>query len=170
MSVIPPAELGQHADRATLCTKAQDMLAYWRGKAGTDRLPQRRQMSVEELAAHLPNLVFIDRHSDPVNFRIRLMGSEVVRKSLQDRTGQWFSDVAGMAHGTRFWRRYDWVARYSEPLFADVDYAGADETVRLCQDLILPLADEDGRVSSMMTLVTYVRMNGSPAALVSDQS
>lgn len=151
----PPVELG--------CAPVEDMLPeamlgfyrHWKAKAG-QRLPARGDMRIGELAAFLPNLVFVAPNSQPENFHFRLVGTEVVRKSRRDMTGLMFSDIDSMGQTSTFWRRYAWVRDTGCPLFATVEYVGVDDSIRHCQDLILPLSSDGEAPDSIVTFVNYI--------------
>lgn len=84
------------------------------------------------------------------------MGPEVVRRSLEDRTGQWLRDIEMMRPGTRFWRRYEWLWQNRAPLFSEVEYAGNDTGVRHVHDLSLPIAAADGHIHCFYVYVNFV--------------
>lgn len=157
MNISLPSELGRHAELVALEPKARALFAYWQSKCGARGMPARRDLSVTDLAPFLPDLVWVDPLENRSDFRFRLIGTTVVRRMIVDRTGTCFSETAAMRSGTKFWGRYDWVAHFGRPLFSEVEYVGDDTSVRVCQDLILPLADDVPGGISLMTLVLFLR-------------
>lgn len=154
-SVTPPVELGHTPDEGQLPDIVRDFYRYWLSK-GQGHLPRRSDMRIDEMARFLPNLAFVTPHHDPDDFYFRLMGSELVLKSRQDRTGQFFSEIGSMDRTSTFWRRYAWVRDNGRPLFSAVEYVGGDSSIRYCEDLILPLSECGDTTDNIVTFVNYI--------------
>jgi hypothetical protein len=155
----PPQDWGVVPDEALLHGDMRRLFCLWESKI-TDELPYRRTMKVHELAAYLPHMVFVNPDGAPPDFRISFMGSAVVNRSLEDRTGQKLREVPAMAPGTRFWRRFEWMWQNRTPLFSEVEYVGEDAAVRHVHDLVLPVMADDRRIACFLTYVHYVRFTG----------
>jgi hypothetical protein len=69
-----------------------EMLTYWRGKRGEQRIPQYAQFAAREIARHLGSIMVADALPDCSNFRYRLVGSRVTRYFLSDATGKTVDD------------------------------------------------------------------------------
>ncbi|MEP0709824.1 PAS domain-containing protein [Parvibaculum sp.] len=126
------------------------LFAYWRGKRGNHRAPPRRNIKPMEIPALLPIVHLIDVHEDPLAFRHRLVGAELVERLGRDVTGKWvdeeiygcmapqiFDGLAAVAWEVRPYRRLarlDWFAR---PWLA-------------MESLEMPLLGDDGRVSMIL--------------------
>src|SRR6185312_534525 len=67
--------------------------AYWLAKRGQRRMPSRWDIDPAEIPRLLRNLMLIDVSHDPIRFRYRLIGSNVVDATGEDRTGRWFDTV-----------------------------------------------------------------------------
>lgn len=160
-SARPPLDWGVVPDEALLDGEMRELFEYWFSKTDNG-LPQRRDLRVGALAKYLPQMVILDPCDSPPDFKITYMGSEVVRRSREDRTGQRLRDVAGMAPGTRFWRRFEWMWQNRTPLFSEVEYVGGDTTVRHVHDLSLPVLSPDGRIECFFIYIHYVGF--APAA------
>ena len=63
------------------------LYAYWRSKRHDDCPPQRRNLDPIEIPELLPILHLIDVLWEPLRFRHRLVGTEVVRHMARDVTG-----------------------------------------------------------------------------------
>ena len=63
------------------------LFAYWRGKRGNHRAPPRRNIKPMEIPALLPIVHLIDVHEDPLAFRHRLVGAELVERLGRDGIG-----------------------------------------------------------------------------------
>ena len=110
----------------------------------------RRNIEPAEISPLLPIIHLVDVHEDPLAFRHRLIGSEIVEMLGRDVTGKWvdekiygemaqqvFDGFAAVAWEVRPYRRLsrlDWISR---PWLA-------------MESLEMPLLDEDGRVSMIL--------------------
>ncbi|MGE4220274.1 MAG: PAS domain-containing protein [Alphaproteobacteria bacterium] len=63
------------------------LYAYWRSKQSDGRPPRRRDLDPIEIPDLLPILHLIDVLWDPLRFRHRLVGTDVVRHMARDVTG-----------------------------------------------------------------------------------
>ncbi len=100
---------------------------YWRERRGNRPAPARRSIRPMEIPSILSIVHLIDVHEDPLAFRHRLIGSEVVEALGRDVTGKWvdeeiygemagevFDGLAAVAWEMRPYRRLsrlDWIAR-----------------------------------------------------------
>ncbi|NVJ98579.1 MAG: PAS domain-containing protein [Alphaproteobacteria bacterium] len=153
--ITPPEDLGISPESAKLSDAVQAFYLYWREKR-QGAMPAKADLSIADMAPYLPNLVFVEPRFDPEDFRFRLIGTEVVRKSRKDRTGQCFGDNPNMDRTSQFWRRYAWVRDNQQPLFSKVEYVGTDKAVRNVEDLILPLRATKHQPMSIVTFVNYI--------------
>jgi hypothetical protein len=123
---------------------------YWRGKRGNRQAPARRSIEPAEIKPLLPIVHLIDVHEDPLSFRHRLVGSELVEQLGRDVTGKWvdeeiygcmaqqiFDGLAAVAWEVRPYRRLARLDWYSRPWLA-------------MEALEMPLLDDDGRVNMIL--------------------
>jgi hypothetical protein len=66
---------------------------YWFAMTPPGRLPGRQHIAPEDLVALLPRVFLIDVWRDPLRFRYRLVGTEVVWSRQRDPTGRWLDEV-----------------------------------------------------------------------------
>jgi len=79
----------------------QRLYAYWRSKAAA-RPPRRADLDPLEIGPDIHNVVLLEVRHDPLQFRWRLLGGELVEAIGRNVTGRSFEDV------------------YPHPIFADV--------------------------------------------------
>jgi len=65
---------------------------YWDRKRGSSRWMPKQGMDPAELVDILPNLFMLDAIGVPPRFRVRLVGTSVVRLVGRDNTGRYFDD------------------------------------------------------------------------------
>jgi len=66
---------------------------YWLSVAPPGRLPGRQHIAPEDLVPLLPRLWMLDVFRDPLRFRYRLVGTEIVRSVQRELTGQWLDEA-----------------------------------------------------------------------------
>lgn len=71
----------------------RDLLAYWMAIHPRTVLPSRGHFDPVDVPRALPNIVLTEVERDPYRFRVRLMGTEVVRAFGRDFTGRLLDDV-----------------------------------------------------------------------------
>lgn len=126
------------------------LLAYWRERRGNRQAPARRNIKPMEIPSLLPIVHLIDVQDDPLAFRHRLVGTEIVEKVGRNVTGKWvdealygkalrdvFDGLAAVAWEVRPYRR-----------LARLDYH--DRPWLGMESLEMPLLDDDGRVNMIL--------------------
>src|SRR5215470_18008072 len=67
--------------------------AYWLAKRGQRRMPSRWDIDPGNLRRLLRNLMLVDVLYNPIRFRYRLIGTNIVDAAGEDRTGQCLESV-----------------------------------------------------------------------------
>src|SRR5580704_17162960 len=70
---------------------------YWRAVAPPGPLPGREHIVPEDIAPLLSRLWILDVFRDPLRFRYRLVGTEIVRSVQRELTGQWLDEAQPLA-------------------------------------------------------------------------
>ncbi|HAC59739.1 PAS domain-containing protein [Parvibaculum sp.] len=126
------------------------LFSYWLGKRGNRQAPARRNIKPMEIPSLLPIVHLIDVQEDPLAFRHRLIGAEIVDKMGRDVTGLWvdealygkaakdiFDGLAAVAWEVRPYRRLARLEWHDRPWLA-------------MESLEMPLLDDDGRVNMIL--------------------
>ncbi len=79
--------------------------AYWRSISPLGRLPGRQHFDPTAIPQLLPYLRLYDVHRDPLRFRYRLVGTEIVRILGRDTTGLWMHEAFPHAPDTPSYRQ-----------------------------------------------------------------
>jgi hypothetical protein len=131
-------------------------LRYWTSKCAGGRLPSRRDFDPPtEVPRLLPYIVLVDVAHDPLDFRYRLVGTEVCNRVAADYTGVRLMDLPHQRPGSRVWKNATLVVEQRRPVFSDIPYVGADPDVRGYQDLLMPLSSDGGRVDMIFALIEF---------------
>ncbi|MGH6882615.1 MAG: PAS domain-containing protein [Hypericibacter sp.] len=73
--------------------RLDDLFAYWNAKRGNRPAPSRRDLDPREITRLLPFLHLIDVEPEPMRFRHRLVGSELVDTLGRNVSGKYVDDV-----------------------------------------------------------------------------
>jgi len=150
--------------------KLHEGFSYWQGLRRGRLMPARRDIDPLDIGALLPNVVLLDVIHQPatervqgvsagLDFRFRLVGTEVAARSTRDYTGRRLADIPHMAPGTPFWQRREEVVRCRRPLYSAPCYVGPAKQIRSCHNLLLPLSEDDELVNMIFCLVTFEQTN-----------
>ncbi|HWA45342.1 MAG TPA: PAS domain-containing protein [Hypericibacter adhaerens] len=130
--------------------RLETLLAYWNLKRGDRPAPSRRDIDPRDIARLLPCLHLIDVEPQPLRFRHRLVGSELIDMMGRNVTGQYVGDglygraadeiLETMQHLTTQIRPFRRRAR--------LEWHRADWLT--LEALELPLIDENGQVNMLL--------------------
>src|SRR5262249_54865234 len=119
--------------------RLREIHAYWEGKRRGRPMPSRRDLDPTEIRALLPYLQLLDVLGPPLDFRFRLIGTEVASICARDYTGACLSELPGKGRGSELWTVLEEVWRTGEPSAETPPYAGPLRQLRDFASLALPL-------------------------------
>lgn len=128
-----------------------DLFAYWNAKRGNRPAPSRRDLDPREITRLLPFLHLIDVEPEPMRFRHRLVGSELVDMMGRNVSGKYVSDVF-------YGRAADEILETMRTLATEIrpfrrrsrmEWHRADWLTM--EALELPLIDDNGRVNMILS-------------------
>lgn len=148
------------SDRVTLMAW-RDLYSYWRSRQVDGHAPSRAEIDPPvDIPKLLPNLIIYDRLDG--DFRVRLAGSEVVRRAGRDATGLKLQEMITF-HGIATLREFLGRVFESEaPLIYSV--SRSDEDAFGAIGILLPLSGADRKVAMVLGGVFYRQSRiGMPA-------
>jgi hypothetical protein len=80
-------------DRSSWHSLVRRFYEYWLEVAPPGRLPGRQHIVPEAIAPLLSRLWMLDVFRDPLRFRYRLVGTDIVRLVQRELTGQWLDEA-----------------------------------------------------------------------------
>jgi len=154
MISMQPATRGDELPRVTFSFKSAGLSRlhdYWSEKAGDRPMPSRRDLDpvidIPQLTRHL---WLVDVEHEPLRFRFRLLGTEVVNRYGWDFTGQRLDEVDFGDYGDAIRREYEETVRSKAPIYARHHHYIEETNVFLPYErLLLPLSD-DGQLVNML--------------------
>ncbi len=155
------AEAGTFILPESASPKIKALFDYWRSihpdpghpEAG---LPGRQHFDPMDIPRLLPNIWMIDVSHDPLRFRMRLVGTEIVRFTGRDATGQWLDSIYSDYENTDAYRFHRTCALSGEPAYRKgsvISNPGRDYVE--AERLYLPLAEDGKTVDILLTMTLY---------------
>lgn len=144
--------------------------AYWNGlRPAPDLLPGRQHFDPVDIPALLPYLWLLDVSRDPLRFRYRLSGTELVKAMGADFNGKYLDEIRGDFANTTTGLQHAEVVRTGAPAFREgwpTLHQGME--FRWMQRLVLPLARDGKTVDIVLGIGVYddqtKRINRPPAS------
>ncbi|MTI11076.1 PAS domain-containing protein [Curvivirga aplysinae] len=139
-----------------MCDDIKDFYAYWLSCKGKRNFPSRADIDPTDLLKFMPRIWMLDVfHDNPLRFRVRLSGTEIVEKVGQDKTGQFLDEIEEDFYNSLGYMNMRMVAQDGIPIW----YHGkpshrSTKYVRNLEYVMLPLSDDDQLVNVILC-VTY---------------
>ncbi|HEV2551158.1 MAG TPA: PAS domain-containing protein [Stellaceae bacterium] len=130
--------------------------AYWLSKRNGRAMPSRADIDPTEIPTLLPYIILIDV-LDPLDFRYRLIGTEVRNISRRDYTGLRFSEVDGKGKESVLWQGCEALVRSKAPRSHRPPYVGSDAFVTNCENVLLPLSNDQTNVNMILKVISFER-------------
>jgi hypothetical protein len=132
-------------------------MAYWERIRAAHAMPRRSELDPVDIPRLLPFVMLIDVLGEPLDFKFRLIGTEIDAIISDDYLGRRFSAIPHMTSGNKVWAEYETVVRRRQPLTAAVDYVGADGYVRGIRHCLMPLSADRETVDMIFVAVEIER-------------
>ena len=125
----------------------RDLYKYWNGKKGDRKMPSRPDICPTEIVDLLPKIILIDVEYEPLRFRFRLVGTDVVTAMGQDATGKYLDELSSNSamHG-----RLSWLIQHKTTYYVTSQLDWLNRGFQKYNVLGLPLGDEAGNVNMVM--------------------
>lgn len=130
---------------------------YWTGLARASRLPGRADIDPLDFPKLLPRVALIDvvDAEDPVHFRYRLAGTEIVERAGRDPTGKRFDELYAGTYLDQALETYRAVVAERQPHYSQRVFPLYHGREHLTYSrLILPLAGDGTHVDMLLLVVS----------------
>ncbi len=136
--------LPQGIDNAQL----ERLLGYWDEKRGQRSMPGRHDIEPRDIPDLLPHVYLVDVSYDPLSFRFRLAGTEIVGLFGEEVTGKTTDELQTLELRTLLRAHYEDAIRRRAPVFETATFEGSRRYL-VYKRLLLPLSS-DGEVIDML--------------------
>jgi hypothetical protein len=134
-------------------------LDHWRSLRGGDRsLPRPEDLDPVAIPRQVfSNSELVEVLRDPLDFRYRLIGTEIYSISQKGYSGLKVSEIPTQAPPSRMFDFFALACERGVPLCARLPYIGPDSFVDSIRNLLLPFGEEPGKVSLFWSVVEIGR-------------
>jgi len=131
---------------------------FWRSRCRGDALPSKADMDPVDMVPFLANLVLIEVLQDPLDFRYRIIGEEVIAR-LGNMTGKRVRDTALSNLSGSAYRNYCAVVETRQPQFLEGEAVTAFKPNRpfLMSRIHCPLSSDGKIVDYLISCITLHR-------------
>jgi hypothetical protein len=134
--------------------RLRQLYSYWLARTGSRRYPARRDIDPSDVPYILPHLMLIDVLREPLRFRVRVHGTERVRRAGYDLTGKSLEDIPTPQYRSYAIERCRKLVKTAEP--ALVHYARElDGRYYRYEAVWLPLSEDGKQVSQLVCALFY---------------
>jgi hypothetical protein len=130
------------------------LYAYWCARRQGRRFPARRDLDPLEFGYLLGHVMLVDVLREPLRFRVRLHGTDMVLRAHYDLTGRLIDELPDSEFSAYVLARCRRLVETAEPLRVAGDRA-LDGRVHRYEALWLPLSDDGARVTMLMCALIY---------------
>ena len=148
-TVLDPSELS--------APRLRDAFTYWHDKLAGRAMPARRDIDPIDMPKLLPYVMLVNVVPVPLDFRYRLIGTEVRCILKHDYTGKRFSELPGKGRGSTVWDNCEQVVLTKAPFSRSPPYTGPEPYLRRCENLLLPLSENGLDVTMILQVISFER-------------
>ncbi|HEV2336309.1 MAG TPA: PAS domain-containing protein [Stellaceae bacterium] len=151
-------------DRADWHPLVRRLYDYWQSIAPPGRLPGRPDLVPEDIAQLWSRLWMLDVHRNPLRYRYRLCGTEIVRSLGREVTGEWLDQVhPALIANPQSRERFHFTAETGCPTWRRGLPLWIREPKHLViETLIVPLAGDGHTVDIMLGVSVMFDFAGKP--------
>lgn len=128
-------------------------IRFWRDKRGTRLAPARGEIGLQESKAFLPHLQIFELIDGGPDYRVRLMGTAIVKALGEDSTGKTFDRSSPHPVVRRVLSAIEWVLMHREPLRTFTPHTAAEGRDFLAHETVFLPLSSDGRAIDMIAIV-----------------
>lgn len=127
---------------------------YWKERSGSRRFPARRDIDPMEVPYILPHIMLIDVLRNPLRFRVRVHGTERVRRANYDLTGKLLDEIPTLEYRNYALQRCMGLIKTAEPTL--VHFARElDGRFYRYEAVWLPLSEDGKKVTQLICALVY---------------
>jgi hypothetical protein len=136
---------------------------YWQALCGGRQMPSRKELDpVAAPHGFLPNIMLIDVLHEQRRYRYRLIGSNIITATGENRTGRYFDEFQFFRDHPAVLPQYEMVIKTRRPLHSLEQFTNFNSGSNYDVDrLILPLSDDGLYVDTLLVLFQF---NSGPYA------
>ena len=135
--------------------KLRRLYEYWAEKRGARELPARADMDPLDITFIIGNVIMVDViDEDPLRFRIRLHGTNLVDRVGYELTGKMLDELPVNEFRALANRSFTWVVTERQPLHVSRDRI-IDGRYARYETVIMPMSSDGERVDRLLIGLIY---------------
>ncbi len=134
---------------------------YWHGKCQGRVMPARRDIDPIEMRQWLGNLLLVDFPPDPLQYRIRLDGVNLVQFYNSSREGKGVEVMTSEEERRIVLPQYMTVLENKQPAYYESEFVTSEGIVTSQRKLLLPLSEDGQRVNMVLGGIYFDRVEVS---------
>lgn len=136
---------------------------YWESLRGNREMPSRKDIDPLQVPrGYLPSIMLVDVLYEPQRYRYRLVGSNIVAATGENRTGRYFDEVSWFREHPGVQPQYEAAVKTGQPLYSVEPFTNfISQAAYEVDRLLLPLSDDGRRVDTLLVLFQF---NSGPFA------
>lgn len=127
---------------------------YWLVRKGDRRFPARRDIDPIDFSYVLGSIMLLDVLRDPLRFRVRLHGTDLVKRDTSDLTGKFLDEPSITDFHRLAVERCKSLVAGGDPAVFHLERV-LDDRLRRYEALWLPLSDDGENVTMLMCALIY---------------
>lgn len=151
---LAPAEFMSELQFHSFDPRLKRFYAYWEERRGARRFPARRDLDPVDFAYILGFIMLMEVHREPLRFRFRLHGTELVRHGGYDMTGKWLEDLPGAENQRAMLERCLSLVETGKPQFVRSERLLDGRLLRY-EAVWVPLSDDGETINMLMRALCY---------------
>ncbi|MDZ4868136.1 MAG: PAS domain-containing protein [Alphaproteobacteria bacterium] len=128
-------------------------IRFWRDKRGARLAPARGDIGLQESKAFLAHLQIFELIDGGPAYRVRLMGTAIVKALGEDSTGKTFDRRSPLPVVRRVLSAIEWVLQHREPLRTFTPRTAAEGRDFFAHETVFLPLSSDGRSIDMIAIV-----------------
>ena len=135
------------------------LFRYWHGKCLGRAMPARRDIDPIEMKPWLGNLLLVDFPPDPMQYRIRLDGVNLVQSYNSSREGKGVEVITSEEERRIVLPQYMTVLENKQPAYYESEFVTSEGVVTSQRKLLLPLSEDGQRVNMVLGEIYFDRVD-----------
>lgn len=135
------------------------LFRYWHGKCQNGTLPARRDIDPIEMRPWLGNLLLVEFPPDPMQYRIRLDGVNLVQFYSTSREGKGVEAMTSEEERRIVLPQYMTVLEKKQPAYYETQFVTSEGIVTSQRKLLLPLSEDGQRVNMILGGIYFDRLD-----------
>ncbi len=132
-------------------------LAYWQRIRANRAMPSRADLNPGDIPKLLPFIILMDVLHDPLDFRYRLIGTEIDRIVHKNYRGMRLSEIPGKEAPNPIWQHHQETVEARSPVRKELTYSGPDGDVRRIEHCLMPFSSDGKTVEQILVAVEIER-------------